>query len=207
MRIAFIFASVFTCVAHAATPLNGWYSSVFGGYAYLPNNMNTAGRSNAHYTNGYDAGGTIGFKSNPMRYEGQITYVNASLDKFNLNGVAQTGVSRYSNAVLVMANVYYDFHSSAPSFQPYLGMGIGYGWVHAVLNSTGPNGSTQYSGANSVFAYQPSAGFVWNFVENYAIDLGYRYVITHRAKQLGKVVQANLANIGIIYRFDGARYK
>jgi opacity protein-like surface antigen len=208
MRLAFITASLLiSSITNAATPVNGWYSSLFGGYAYVPNNINTAGRTNAGYTNGYDAGGSIGFKSNPMRYEGQITYINAHLNKFNLNNIAQTGVSKYNNAVLAMATVYYDFNGISPTFQPFLGMGIGYAWVHAVLNSNGPNGATHYSGSNSVFAYQPTAGLTYNFTENYALNIGYRYVITHNAKELGKVFQANLGNLGVIYRFDVARYK
>ncbi len=196
-----------TSIANAATPINGWYSSLFGGYAYVPNNINTAGRSLADYKAGYDGGGSIGFKSNPMRYEGELTYLNANLKKFNFNNVPQTGVGGYSNSFLAMANIYYDFNSAHPTLQPFLGAGIGYAWVHAKLEGTGPTTITTYSGSNNLFAYQGTAGVTYNFAENYAINLWYRYIGTKHANQLGKTFQANLGNVGVIYRFDIGRYQ
>lgn len=210
MFVKITFSSILlliTGIANAATPINGWYSSLFGGYAYVPNNINTAGRSLAGYKAGYDGGGSIGFKSNPMRYEGELTYLNANLKKFDLNNVQQTGIGGYSNAFLAMANVYYDFNSIAPTLQPFLGGGIGYAWVHANLDSTGPNGTTTYSGSNNVFAYQGTAGITYNFAENYALNLWYRYIGTKHANELGKSFQASLGNVGVIYRFDAGRYK
>lgn len=205
MRIAF-FSALFliTNVTNAATPMNGWYSSLFGGYAYVPDNINTAGRSNAGYKAGYDVGGNIGFKGTPMRYEGELTYLNADLKKFNLNSIQQTGIGGYSDAFLAMANVYYDLNTATPTVQPFLGGGIGYARVHAKLNSTGPSGATQYTGSNSVFAYQATTGLIYNFAPNYAINLGYRYIATKHVNVLGKSFQANLANLGAVYRFDEA---
>ena len=218
MRIAFVTAALFaTGIASGATPINGWYDSVFGGYAYVPNNINntyaSVKHSNALYQNGYDAGGSLGYKSTPMRYEGELTYLNASLKRFNSNNIRQVRVSGYSNAILAMANVFYDFPGLVAPIQPFLGAGIGYGWVNAKLKAAGPapitrlTGSTQFTGANSVFAYQAAGGLTYNFSENYALNVGYRYVITTRAAELGKVFQANLANLGATYRFDGSSYK
>ena len=212
MRFAFISAALLaTSVASAATPVNGWYSSVFGGYAYVPNNISKTRygltRTNANYQSGFDAGGSLGFKSNPMRYEGELTYLNANLKKFKINGLQQTGVSGYNDAVLAMANVYYDFPGLISVLQPFLGGGIGYGWVNAKLNSEGPTTVTRFTGSNSVFAYQATGGIVYNFAENYALSLGYRYVATDRPDSLGKMFQAHLANLGAIYRFDKGSYK
>ncbi len=199
-------------VAQAATPIDGWYMGVFGGYAYLPNNINITQlgltRSNANYNAGYDVGGSIGFKSNPMRYEGELTYINANLNTFRINTIPQTGVGGYSDDFLAMANVYYDFPNLLMDIQPFLGVGIGYDWVQARLNSTGPsNGITQFTGSNSVFAYQGIAGLTYNFSESYALNLGYRYIATKHASNLGRIVQAQLANLGVVYRFDGRHYK
>ena len=199
-------------IASAAIPINGMYSTIFGGYAYLPNNVNTTTSSGnvfsgTGYHPGFDAGGSLGYKSTPMRYEGELTYIQSNLNSFNVNGLPQTGANGYSNATLAMANVFYDFNNIMPAIQPFLGGGIGYGWVHANFDSTGPLGPNQYSGANSVFAYQASTGLTFNFTENYALNLGYRYIATTKPDQLGKPFQANLANLGAIYRFDVARYK
>ena len=212
MRLALVsLALLATSVADAATPINGWYSSAFGGYTYLPNNINVTNtglaRSNSSYQGGYDAGGSIGYKSNPMRYEGELTYLDANLQKFNINGIPQTGVTGYSNAFIAMANVYYDFDNLVGSLQPYLGGGIGYAWIGGKFRSTGPTGSTQLTVSNTPFAYQATAGLIYNFAENYALSLGYRYVATVHADEFGKSFQANLANLGVVYRFDGINYK
>lgn len=198
--------------AFAATPIDGWYDSVFVGYAYLPNNISqTTGsltRTGAGYDSGYNAGGTLGFKHNPMRYEGQVTYIDARLKNFDINGVPQTGVTGHDSAILGLANVYYDFSPIVSCvIQPFLGVGIGYAWVYGRFNSGGPSGVTAYSKSNSAFAYQGIGGITYNFAENYALNLEYRYVATSRVSGFGKVFQAHLANVGAIYRFDGNNYR
>jgi len=212
MRIAFASAALLaTQIVSAATPIPGWYSSVFGGYAYLPNNISNTQigqvRTNASYNGGYDAGGSIGFKSEPMRYEGELTYIHAKLDRFNINNIPQTHVAGYGQAVLAMANIYYDFPDMVAAVQPFLGVGLGYAWVDSQLNSEGPFTRTQFSASSSAVAYQATAGLTFNYSENYAFNVGYRYVATTRIHDLGKVFQANLANVGVVYRFDEARYK
>lgn len=208
MRFIFIFLMLFiSALTQAATPINGWYASLFGGYAYLPGNVNFPSFQDPSYEGGYDAGGNIGFKSTPMRYEGELTYLNANLKKFKYNNVAQTGVTGYSDAVLAMVNVYYDFPNLLNALQPNIGVGIGYGWVNAELNSTGPAVASHLSGSNSVFSYQAGAGITYNFAETYALNLGYRYVATTTVNNLGSMFQAHLANLGVTYRFDGRNYK
>lgn len=198
-------------VVSAATPIDGWYGSVFGGYAYLPGNINStwngSTRTDATYHAGFDAGGSFGFKSNPLRYEGELTYVNANLSRFSINNVSQTGVHGYSEALLGMANVYYDFPECINAISPFVGVGIGYGWVSGRFTSQGPSGYTRYTGANSVFAYQPTVGLTFNFAENYALTAAYRYVGTDRVDDFGKVFQAHMANLGIVYRFNEVTYK
>ncbi|WP_133128202.1 outer membrane protein [Legionella nagasakiensis] len=212
MRIILVSTALLaTHIAAAATPIDGLYTSVFGGYAYIPNNISKTEygltRTDASYQAGFDAGGSIGYKSNPMRYEGELTYLNANIKNFEINGIRQISPSGYSNAILAMANAYYDFPAIVAPIQPFLGLGLGYAWVNAKLNSAGPNGATRFTGSNSVFAYQATAGLTYNFAENYALNIGYRYVATEKADDLGKVFQAHLANVGIIYRFDESRYK
>ena len=199
-----------TTVATAATPIDGWYGSAFGGYAWVPSNVNTTSlgftRSNTAYQSGFDAGGSLGFKSNPMRYEGELTYIKAITSRFNVNGIRQTNPSGYSTAALGLANVYYDFPGITMPIQPFLGAGLGYAWVQSKLDSTGPFGVTSFSAANSVLAYQATGGLTYNFAENYALSLGYRYVATTHATDLGQMFQAHLANLGATYRFDGKKY-
>jgi opacity protein-like surface antigen len=213
MRIAFFSAALLaSSAAVAATPIDGWYSSVFGGYTNMPDNISTSryglSRNNATYDSGYHVGGRLGFQSNPLRYEAEITYIDSDLKSFYINGFRQTGVNGDTTATMAMANVYYDFRDIAlPSIYPFVGVGLGYTFVDGTLKSTGPLGSTYYTGSNSVFAYQATAGLTFNFAENYALNIAYRYVGSERVSDLGKVFQANLATLGVIYRFNENSYK
>ncbi len=212
MRLPLIIASLLTTsLAGASTPINGWYAGAFGGYTYVPNNVrysvNGLTRTDASYDSGYDAGGNIGFKSNPMRYEGELTYIHADLNSFKVNNFTQTGVSGYNYDILAMANVYYDFPNLLNTLQPFLGVGIGYAWVYSQLDSTGPLTTTYFSGSNSAFAYQGLAGITYNFAENWALNLGYRYVATVKVNNLGAMFQAQMGNLGVVYRFDEGNYK
>ncbi len=211
-RFALLATALFSAsITNAAVPIDGWYSSAFGGYAWVPGNIDATHlsltRQHASYQSGFDAGGSLGFKSNPMRYEGELTYVRANLNRFDVNGIRQTNPTGYTNAALGLANVYYDFPGLITPLQPFLGAGIGYAWVQSKLDSTGPFGLTSFSNANSVFAYQATGGLTYNFAENYALSLGYRYVATTNVSDMGQMFQVHLANLGATYRFDGKNYK
>lgn len=196
----------------AATPIDGLYSGFFGGYVYTPGNIDyptsTGAQLNAtRYQGGFDAGGNFGYKSNPMRYEGEVFYLKTNIDHFYLNNTLQTGFSGYDDGVFAMANVYYDVPTMNPILQPYLGAGIGYGWVQANLSATGPTAITSFKADNSTFAYQAMTGVTFNFAENYALNLGYKYIGTSNLSQFGDIFQAHMINAGATYRFDISNYK
>ncbi|KTD46104.1 opacity protein-like surface antigen [Legionella quinlivanii] len=212
MRTVFFSAALMASgAACAAVPIDGWYASVFGGFTSVQDNISVSSqgwhRSKAGYDNNYNVGGRLGYKCTPLRYEGELTYLTADLDHFYIDDILQTGITGDTNAILAMANVYYDFPDMVPGIQPFLGVGIGYAYVNVDLNSTGPLGVTRYSGSNSVFAYQGTGGFTYNFSEIYSVDIAYRYIGTQRPDELGKVYQAHLGTVGVTYRFDGSRYK
>lgn len=197
--------------AISATPVNGWYSSVFGGVNYLPDNIsitrNGFSRTDASYEWGYNVGGRLGVQVNPIRYEGEVTYLNNDFKRFYVNELRQARVLGQTEAILGMANVYYDLPDMVPTISPFLGAGIGYGWIKTNLSSRNIYYPTYYAESSSVFAYQGTAGFTYNFAENYALTIAYRYIGTPRVDALGKVFQAHLASVGVIYRFNEYCYK
>ncbi|CAM2936488.1 outer membrane protein [Legionella worsleiensis] len=213
MRISLISAALLaSSLASAATPVDGWYSSVFGGYTYLPGNINNYSdlyihRGQASYNNGYNVGGRIGYQSNPLRYEVEYTYLRGNLQKFDINYINQLDVSGYSSGNLLMANIYYDFPEMLPAISPYLGLGIGYAYLQASLASSGPVTPSFFSISDSAFAYQGTLGITYNFAENYAVNLAYRYVATDTPASFGTNFQAHLASVGAVYRFDQVNYK
>lgn len=212
MRILLLSASFLaSTLTYAATPVDGLYTRVFGGYTYLPDNVsNTAYgfvRNTVSYEGGYNAGASFGYQSHPLRYEMEYTYLSANTDGFDMNYIPQTGVTGSSYANLLMANIYYDAPELVSSIVPYLGVGIGYANLHTTLNSTGPNGFTSFSASDNEFAYQATAGLTYNFAENYGAHLGYRYAATNRAENFGKIFQAHIVSAGAIYHFDKGNYK
>lgn len=212
MRITLFSAALLASgLASAATPVDGWYTSVFGGYTYLPDNVSNYSfgvlRNYVSYGGGYNAGGRIGYQSNPLRYEAEYTYLTANTRYFRINNLVQTGVTGNAFANLLMANIYYDFPEMLPAIAPFLGIGIGYAYLQTSLNSTGPNGITLFKASDNSFAYQGTVGLTYNFAENYALNLAYRYVATRTNDNFGKDFQAHIANAGVIYRFDQGNYK
>lgn len=212
MRIAFFSAAMMAAgLAAAAAPIDGWYANLFGGYTYVPDNVTTIYqgllRNRASYNDGYNAGGRLGYKSNPLRYEAEVTYLHTGVSGFFVNRIKQGLVTGQFRSILGMANVYYDFPEMIPCIAPFLGLGLGYGWVQSELNSLRPLGRTYFKRSDNLFAYQGTAGVIYNFAENYSLDIAYRYLSTTRADNLGKVVQANLASVGVTYRFDESSYK
>lgn len=212
MRISLFSAALFVSSAtFAATPVDGLYTRVFGGYTYLPNNVSTTINNNAWtaaaYGNGYHAGASFGYQSNPLRYEFEYTYLSADTRQFRINFIEQTGVNGQVSANWLMANVFYDLPEVLPSIVPYLGIGVGYASLQTTLNGTGPNGYTAFKATGNEFAYQATAGLTYNFAENYGANISYRYAMTNSAYEFGKIFQANMASAGVIYHFDKGNYK
>lgn len=210
-KIITISACLFVTAIQAATPIDGWYGSAFGGYSYFESNVATRVgglfRNVPKYQDGWHAGGRFGYQSNPMRYEIEYTFTKGDAYKFLVAGIPQAGVTGDTSASFGMLNVYYDFPDGVPAIAPFIGGGIGYAHVEAKLNSTGPGAITRFKQTDNVFAYQGTVGATYNFAENYAVNLAYRYAATDRASTLGKRFQVNMATVGFIYRFEGNQYK
>lgn len=212
MRITLLSAALLaTGIASAATPVDGWYTSVFGGYTYIPSNINRFYYDRFYdglgYQSGYNAGGRIGYQSNPIRYEAEYTYLTADIKHFHIDGRRQRHISGFSTANMLMANIYYDFPDMLPAISPYLGAGIGYSYLQVKLASHELFESSYFNVTDNAFAYQGTAGLTYNFAENYAANIAYRYVSTSKVGNFGTVFQAHIANVGVVYRFDHGNYK
>lgn len=211
MKIRLLCAALLASnLASAATAVDGWYTSVFGGYTYVRDNVYTYNNgiflNEAGYNGGYNAGGRIGFQSNPLRYELEYTYLNASTKHFAADFIRQFEPTGYTSANLFMVNAYYDFPNMLPAISPFLGVGLGYSYLQTALKTSGPFANTFLSANDSAFAYQGTAGITYNFADSYAVNLAYRYVATTKIDTFGRAYQAQLASAGAVYRFDGGAY-
>ena len=194
----------------AATPIDGIYATGFVGYTYIPNNVNTSHNnifySDVHYQAGYDGGGSLGYRTNPLRYEAEISYFNANIHRFSQDNIIQTQVGGYNNGILSLINFAYEAPALIQTLQPFIGIGIGYAWLNNQLNNTSTTDSSRYRIASYGFAYQGTAGIAYNLSENYSLSVSYRYLGTPNVPKLGDTFQINLANVSVTYRFDSARY-
>lgn len=201
--------------AQAATPINGLYSSVFIGYTFMPDNIRKqildVFFNEASYNSGYNAGGRFGLQINEFRGEAEVTYINAKVHRFSANLIEQSQASGQNVAAFGMANVYYDFPEMLPAIVPFAGIGIGAGWDRAHFDNHFhkfiPVIKFNFAGEDTTFAYQGTLGLTYNFAENYALNAAYRYIGTTRNHALGKVFQANLGTVGVVYRFNENFYK
>ena len=211
MKIRLISAALLaSSVASAATAVDGWYSSLFGGYTYLTDNISTYHNgvylNDLGYNGGYNVGGRVGYQSHPLRYELEYTYLRADTSHFAVNYRRPFEVTGATDANLFMVNAYYDFPQMLPAISPFLGVGIGYSFLEAALSTTGQRGATYLSTHEGAFAYQGTAGLTYNFGESYAVNIAYRYISTNKVSNFGRTFQAQMASAGAIYHFDGGTY-
>lgn len=185
----------------AATPFEGPYLNLFGGYAYVPNNINTANFKNVTYQAGYDAGGSFGFKSGPIQYEAQFGYIYGAVKDFDFNNVNQTTTSGRSAAAAFMLDLLVQIEDVNPLLAPFFGVGVGVARVETRLISSVPNDSRFNENKNN-FAYQGIAGIAYNFSESVQVDVHYRYFVTTSNNTFNRAFQAHLANLGLTYRYD-----
>jgi opacity protein-like surface antigen len=198
-------------VAYANIAIDGWYANAFGGYAYIPNDLDNYFGSfyinNANYNSGYTLGARLGYKSNPLRYEGEFSYISAQMKYFKVNNIMPADKTGLTNVFAAMANVYYDFPGLTPSIEPYLGIGLGFANVNTHFETKDVGMYLDINKSNTQFAYQGTIGLMYNFAENFSLDAGYRYIRTTHIDTLGQSFQAHLITGGVTYRFDDAVFK
>ncbi len=151
------------CAATMVTPAlaadYGSPSSGYGGAWYLRGDIGVAISKDFDFvgsdeTVGFGAG--IGYKYNHM-FRADVTF-DGAVD-YNYFGV---DVDAYS----VMVNGYVDF-PLGDMIKPYIGGGIGYGWVEA--NGFG------FSADDDGLALGGMAGVAVEITQNMAIDVGYKF--------------------------------
>jgi outer membrane protein OmpA-like peptidoglycan-associated protein len=164
-------------VAAQAQPVTGLYVGAGAGLNFHQDSTGDGARVR------YDDIGGVGLASigwgfgNGLRAEVEGNYRQNSVDRVTVSG-ARAGSSGYLNNYGVMVNALYDFNMGALS--PYLGVGVGYGWVEAKnMRLAGPGGVTgRIDDTDSQFAYQGIAGVAYNLsrmVPGLAATAEYRF--------------------------------
>lgn len=80
----------------------------------------------------------------------------------------------------LFVNVYYDFHNES-KFTPYVGGGLGLGFVGMKASASGADADGPYESGSlgkknrTNFAWNLGLGCAYEVTDNFALDLGYRY--------------------------------
>ena len=99
-------------------------------------------------------GGGVGYRFNPnMRADLTMDWA----------GDYKVAPGADMSTTTVLGNLYFDWANDT-AFTPYVGAGLGYGWV-----------DNTPSGNHSGLAYGLTAGVAMDLTQNVAIDLGYRF--------------------------------
>ncbi|WP_043358563.1 OmpA family protein [Belnapia sp. F-4-1] len=178
LRKALLAATVLALpVAAQAQPVSGLYIGAGGGLNIHQDSNNNGARTK------FDDIGAVGLASigwgfgNGLRAEIEGSYRTNDIRSITSNGGAVRGNSGYLRNYAAMANVLYDFNLGLP-IVPYLGVGVGYGWVDVdKANIAGPDGSRyRIEDTDGRFAYQGIAGAAFNLpVPGLALTAEYRF--------------------------------
>ena len=159
------------------------------------------------YSHGPVASLAAGYKSGPMRFEGELEYQKTGSDQVNVsaNGFSVgLPLSGDVTATSLFLNFYYDFVNSS-KFTPYLTAGVGRTWLKVddfsiTIPGVGTfNDSGSYS--DNVFAYQVGAGIGYAVTDSITLDLSYRYFETQKADFDGTEAKLSSHNLLIGGRF------
>jgi len=173
-------------MAHAQSPVPGFYGGVEGGVSWLLNTT-IAGQSISPVT-GWAAGGKFGYDFVGPRVEVEGVYHENKTSGGNFPGQAIQG--KIGQAA-VMANILYDFNAGGV-IVPFIGAGAGVGFIDADL----PLRSTQ-------FAYQGILGVGYNATQSLRFDLNGRYFGTTNPQFAGSSWSNNsfAVMLGITFKF------
>lgn len=114
-----------------------------------------------------------------IRGEFELSWKYNDVDYFTQGGTQLTGTTGHTRALAFMYNLINDFRPES-SFDPYLGIGIGYADVYyGDYYGFNPNTRTEssLSSGDSRFAYQVLAGVKLNLSHSLALDLAYKWFV------------------------------
>ena len=117
----------------------------------------------------------VGVKANPARVELEYGVFSEASGK---NNADDFDVKLKTQAQTLFVNAYFDIDTATP-FTPYVGAGLGL----AFLRSKGNWSDDSYgSKTKTNFAWNLGAGVAYDFTQNVALDLGYRFAGLGKAR-------------------------
>lgn len=119
---------------------------------------------------GYDFNSQFGV---PVRAEVEYALRGNSEKSWNYDKILD--LKGAWNASTLFLNLYYDFRNST-AFTPYVGAGLGMAFNYANYTFSVPGFNANFDDHRTTFAWNVGAGVAYDITDNFAVDLGYRYV-------------------------------
>jgi len=175
----------------AAQNLSGLYIAAGVGANWRESvSSSGANQNRTEWSPGWTGVGSVGWAfGNGIRVEGEVSYRENQIDTFQRSGRNAFNSAGVNRQLGLMANAFYDIPLGDPlrlgvTFTPYVGGGIGSGWMQGRgLRATFPDGGgvtiDNASGWN--FAYQAIGGIAFGlgqFVPGLSLTTEYRYYST-----------------------------
>lgn len=176
------FVAVLVTFTSQAEAKNDWYVNLNAGAVFLQDADNSG--SVLSVENTFNAGpvitGAIGKKIRGFRLEGELSYRRNDIDEFTSVSSGSTSIALGSGldgdgnvtTFGFMVNAAYDFKTGG-KWAPFIMGGIGGARVN--VNDAEVLGVALADDSTTEFAYQAGAGINYNFNENVALGLSYRF--------------------------------
>ena len=164
-----------------------WYVSVFGGWSMADEIDGDFATGATTYEveldldDGFTAGIAVGAHINEwLRGEIELSgnWHDADGEVGTTADTTPTEVDGDVDAMFVLANLWLDL-PIGDVIRPYVGGGVGFGHLSVEVDTTG--GTTLFDESDWGFAYQLGAGVAFDFAENIAFDIGYRFKAINNA--------------------------
>ncbi len=148
-----------------------------------------------------------------VRGEFELIWKSNGIDSFTQNGRQLAGVTGHTRIVALMYNLVNDFRPES-TFDPYLGVGIGYAAV-SYGNYYGYDATTntesRLNSSDSVFGYQVLAGFNVRIAQSVSLGLAYNWLVLADpsltgpagagSKKITSSYVSNSVTLGLTWRF------
>ena len=231
-RISLAMALTLALSVSAFAADNGFYMGLkFIDSIQSSGDISTGGGANLfdvdNYTQNTVGGGVfVGYDFYPMhqvpvRAEIEYAIRTNSETEYDLKGGVRSALAAagadvsanlkvQTNLQTLFMNAYWDFHNDT-AFTPYIGGGIGMGFIQSKYEVNAPGLSDSYNETNTVFAWNAGAGVAYAITDNLSADLAYRFVglgyhendktVDGQKFKVGMAPYANEFSLGIRYTF------
>lgn len=165
-----------------AKSVDGYYISAKGGVNWMTDqtvNTGNAGVYDTDFDAGYTLTAALGYDyTSNWRGEIEASILDNDVESHASGNTEDAGSDGSVTTIAIMANAIYDFENSS-DFVPYIGAGIGFARVEFKDYSSADSGDILDDEANA-FAYQAFAGMAYEFHEDWALTLDYKYFATDK---------------------------